>query len=141
MKDLKDIKVIAADAKQVKDILTQIGVEGSVVSTPSDAMAVGDRFKLTGIEKPSASGDDKFQPLVFRCSNGKSIGTKQFNSVVSMPAEAPKIGRTAAEAVQFLLYAQAAEMEFTVNSNSEQPQKELQDGRKYTPKKMALSVA
>lgn len=141
MKDLKDIKVIAASDKKVTDILTELGVDASTVSTPSEAMAIGDKFKLTGIEKPSTSGRDNFQPLVFRCSNGKSIGTKQFNSVVSMPANAPKIGRTAAEAVQFLLFAQAADMEFTVNSIIEKPERTLDDGTKYTPKVMALSVA
>lgn len=145
MTDYKSlVAAVSADDAQVTEVLAKLGIsDGSkVIVVAGKAMKVGDEFEITGVDKVGNTTDGDFIPFIFTCSNGKSIGCKNFADI-EWPKDAvnvPTLGRTASEVVRFSLWSQTNHIKYVVDRIKLGDERTLQDGTKYTPKEITLSV-
>ena len=144
MQDYKNlVAAVATDDAQVTEVLANLGIsDGSkVIVVAGKAMKVGDEFEITGVDKVGNTTNEDFIPFIFTCSNGKSIGCKNFADIEwPKDAKVPILGRTASEVVRFSLWSKANHIKYVVDRIKLGEERTLQDGTKYTPKEITLSV-
>lgn len=94
----------SADNDAIKKIIEASGVDANEVTTATGGVNIGDEFGITSLKKVEGSNLDdlQFTPCTFHTDNGKQLGTKHFASVIGMPENFPKVGRTAKENATFL---------------------------------------
>jgi hypothetical protein len=93
-----------SDNDAIDKIVEESGVSANEVTTATGGVNIGDEFGITSLKKVEGSDLDdlQFTPCTFHTDNGKQLGTKHFASVIGMPENFPKIGRTAKENATFL---------------------------------------
>ena len=94
----------SADNDAIKKIIEASGVSENEVTTATGGVNIGDEFGITSLKKVEGSNLDdlQFTPCTFHTDSGKQLGTKHFASVIGMPENFPKVGRTAKENATFL---------------------------------------
>jgi hypothetical protein len=139
----KLVDAVSTDDAQVTEVLAKLGIsDGSkVIVVAGKAMKVGDEFEITGVDKVGNTTSEDFIPFIFTCSNGKSIGCKNFADIEwPKGVVAPTLGRTASEVVRFGLWSQSNHIKYVVERIKLGEERTLPDGTKYTPKEITLSV-
>lgn len=93
-----------SDNDVIKAIIDASGVSENEVTTATGGVNIGDEFGITSLKKVEGTNLDdlQFTPCTFHTDNGKQLGTKHFASVIGMPENFPKVGRTAKENATFL---------------------------------------
>jgi len=93
-----------SDNDAIDKIVKESGVSANEVTTATGGVNIGDEFGITSLKKVEGSDLDdlQFTPCTFHTDNGKQLGTKHFASVIGMPENFPKVGRTAKENATFL---------------------------------------
>lgn len=109
MKELKNYNsekgfTESVDTEAINKIVEESGVDANEVTTATGGVNIGDEFGITSLKKVEGSNLDdlQFTPCTFHTDNGKQLGTKHFASVIGMPENFPKVGRTAKENATFL---------------------------------------
>jgi hypothetical protein len=109
MKELKNYNsekgfTESVDNEAIDKIVEESGVDANEVTTATGGVNIGDEFGITSLKKVEGSNLDdlQFTPCTFHTDNGKQLGTKHFASVIGMPENFPKVGRTAKENATFL---------------------------------------
>lgn len=109
MKELKNYNsekgfTESVDTEAIDKIIEESGVDANEVTTATGGVNIGDEFGITSLKKVEGSNLDdlQFTPCTFHTDNGKQLGTKHFASVIGMPKNFPKVGRTAKENATFL---------------------------------------
>lgn len=109
MKELKNYNsekgfTESVDNDAIKAIIDASGVSENEVTTATGGVNIGDEFGITSLKKVEGTNLDdlQFTPCTFHTDNGKQLGTKHFASVIGMPENFPKVGRTAKENATFL---------------------------------------
>lgn len=109
MKELKNYNsekgfTESVDTEAIDKIIEESGVDANEVTTATGGVNIGDEFGITSLKKVEGSNLDdlQFTPCTFHTDSGKQLGTKHFASVIGMPENFPKVGRTAKENATFL---------------------------------------
>lgn len=94
----------SVDNDAIKAIIDASGVSENEVTTATGGVNIGDEFGITSLKKVEGTNLDdlQFTPCTFHTDSGKQLGTKHFASVIGMPENFPKVGRTAKENATFL---------------------------------------
>lgn len=93
-----------SDNEAIDKIVEESGVDANEVTTATGGVNIGDEFGITSLKKVEGTNLDdlQFTPCTFHTDSGKQLGTKHFASVIGMPENFPKVGRTAKENATFL---------------------------------------